>query len=128
MQFSTAAPPCCDTLATLSFERDIHPVRWQAKYDCTEVSDARRLKILEAGNAKLNKMPAERMHSIVTLKHSLRNNFERPRFQITQRLFGSRKCIRPLIIRLIFKPDLDEIRASGSRLLVPGSNLVFIHG
>ena len=40
-----------------------------------EVSDARRLKTLEAENAKLKKMLAEQMMDVATLKEMLGKNF-----------------------------------------------------
>ncbi len=40
-----------------------------------EVSDARRLKALEAENAKLKKMLAEQMLDVATLKEMLGKNF-----------------------------------------------------
>jgi hypothetical protein len=33
--------------------RDIHPIKWRSKYGGMEVSEAKRLKALEAENAKL---------------------------------------------------------------------------
>jgi putative transposase len=40
-----------------------------------EVSEAKRLKALEAENAKLKKMPAEQMLDVATLKEMLGKNF-----------------------------------------------------
>jgi len=42
--------------------------KWKAKYGGLEVSDARRLKTLEAENAKLKKLLAEAMLDNVMLK------------------------------------------------------------
>jgi len=42
--------------------------KWKAKYGGLDVSDARRLKTLEAENAKLNKLVAEAMLDNVMLK------------------------------------------------------------
>ena len=42
--------------------------KWKAKYGGLEVSDARRLKALEAENAKLKKLLAEAMLDNVMLK------------------------------------------------------------
>lgn len=42
--------------------------RWRNKYGGMEVSDARRLKSLEAENAKLKKLVAEQLLAIETLK------------------------------------------------------------
>ena len=42
--------------------------RWRNKYGGLEVSDARRLKSLEAENARLKKMVAEQALAIDTLK------------------------------------------------------------
>ena len=41
---------------------------WRSRYGGMEVSDARRLKALEAENAKLKKMLAEQMLDVATLK------------------------------------------------------------
>lgn len=49
--------------------------KWRSKYGGMEVSDARRLKALEAENAKLKKMLAERMLDVTTLKEMLGKDF-----------------------------------------------------
>ena len=49
--------------------------KWRSKYGGMEVSDARRLKTLEAENAKLKKMLAEQMMDVATLKEMLGKNF-----------------------------------------------------
>lgn len=49
--------------------------KWRSKYGGMEVSDARRLKMLEAENAKLKKMLAEQMLDVATLKEMLGKNF-----------------------------------------------------
>lgn len=49
--------------------------KWRSKYSGMEVSDARRLKSLEAENAKLKKMLAEQMLDVATLKEMLAKNF-----------------------------------------------------
>jgi len=49
--------------------------KWRSKYGGMEVSDARRLKALEAENAKLKKMLAEQMLDVSTLKEMLGKNF-----------------------------------------------------
>ncbi len=49
--------------------------KWRSKYGGMEVSDARRLKALEAENAKLKKMLAEQMLDVATLKEMLGKNF-----------------------------------------------------
>ena len=45
--------------------------RWRSKYGGMEVSEARRLKALEAENAKLKKMLAEQMLDVAMLKEML---------------------------------------------------------
>ena len=55
--------------------RDIHPIKWRSKYGGMEVSEAKRLKALEAENAKLKKMLAEQMLDVATLKEMLGKNF-----------------------------------------------------
>ena len=45
--------------------------KWRSRYGGMEVSDARRLKTLEAENAKLKKMLAEQMMDVATLKELL---------------------------------------------------------
>ena len=49
--------------------------KWCSRYSGMEVSDARRLKTLEAENAKLKKMLAEQMLDVATLKEMLGKNF-----------------------------------------------------
>ena len=49
--------------------------KWRSKYGGMEVSDARRLKSLEAENAKLKKLLAEQMLDVATLKEMLGKNF-----------------------------------------------------
>ena len=49
--------------------------KWRSKYGGMEVSDARRLKTLESENAKLQKMLAEQMMDVATLKEMLGKNF-----------------------------------------------------
>jgi len=48
---------------------------WRSKYGGMEVSDAKRLKGLEAENAKLKKLLAEQMMDVATLKEMLGKNF-----------------------------------------------------
>ena len=45
--------------------------KWRSKYGGMEVSDARRLKVLEVENAELKKMLAEQMVDVATLKEML---------------------------------------------------------
>ena len=49
--------------------------QWRSKYGGLEVSEAKRLKALEAENAKLKKMLAEQMMDVATLKEMLGKNF-----------------------------------------------------
>lgn len=49
--------------------------KWRSKYGGMEVSDARRLKALEAENAKLKKLLAEQILDVATLKEMLGKNF-----------------------------------------------------
>jgi len=49
--------------------------KWRSKYGGMEVSDAKRLKALEAENAKLKKLLAEQMMDVATLKEMLTKNF-----------------------------------------------------
>jgi putative transposase len=49
--------------------------KWRSKYGGMEVSDAKRLKALEAENAKLKKLLAEQMMDVATLKEMLGKNF-----------------------------------------------------
>ena len=48
---------------------------WRSKYGGMEVSDAKKLKALEAENAKLKKLLAESMMDVSTLKEMLGKNF-----------------------------------------------------
>ena len=49
--------------------------KWRSKYGGMSVSDAKRLKAMEAENAKLKKMLAEQMLDNATLKEMLAKNF-----------------------------------------------------
>ena len=55
--------------------RAVHPINWRRKFGGIEVSEAKRLKALEAENAKLKKMLAEQMMDVATLKEMLEKNF-----------------------------------------------------
>jgi len=48
---------------------------WRKKYGGLEVSEARRLKALEAENARLKKLLAESMMGVSTLREMLGKNF-----------------------------------------------------
>lgn len=50
--------------------------KWRSKYGGMEVSDAKKLKALEAKNAKLKKLLAEQMMDVSTLKEMLGKTFE----------------------------------------------------
>jgi putative transposase len=49
--------------------------KWRARFGGMEVSDAKKLKALEAENAKLKKLLAEQMMEVSTLKEMLGKNF-----------------------------------------------------
>ena len=49
--------------------------KWRSKYGGMEVSDAKKLKALEAENAKLKKLLAQQMLDVSTLKEMLEKNF-----------------------------------------------------
>lgn len=49
--------------------------KWRAKFGGMEVSDAKKLKALEAENAKLKRLLAEQMMDVSTLKEMLGKNF-----------------------------------------------------
>lgn len=49
--------------------------KWRSKYGGMEVSDAKKLKALEAENAKLKKLLAEQTMDVSTLKEMLGKNF-----------------------------------------------------
>lgn len=49
--------------------------KWRSKYGGMEVSDAKKLKALEAEKAKLKKLLAEQMMDVSTLKETLGKNF-----------------------------------------------------
>lgn len=48
--------------------------KWRSKYGGMEVSDAKKLKALEAENAKLKKLLAEHMMDVSTLTEMLEKN------------------------------------------------------
>ncbi len=54
---------------------DVTFYKWRSKYGGMEVSDAKKLKTLEAENAKLKKLLAEQMMDVSTLKEMLGKNF-----------------------------------------------------
>lgn len=49
--------------------------KWRSKYGGLEVSDAKKLKALEAENTRLKKLLAEQMMDVATLKEMLEKNF-----------------------------------------------------
>ncbi|EFL87572.1 Low calcium response locus protein S [Ahrensia sp. R2A130] len=49
--------------------------KWRSRFGGMEVSEARRLKILEDENAKLKKLLAESMLDVSTLREMLSKNF-----------------------------------------------------
>lgn len=49
--------------------------KWCAKFGGMEMSDAKKLRALEAENAKLKKLLAEQMMDVSTLKEMLGKNF-----------------------------------------------------
>ena len=49
--------------------------KWRAKYGGMDVSDARKLKVLEEENAKLKRLLAESVMDNATLKEMLSKNF-----------------------------------------------------
>jgi len=49
--------------------------KWRAKFGGMDVSDAKKLRVLEAENAKLKKLLAEQMMDVSTLKEMLGKNF-----------------------------------------------------
>ncbi len=54
---------------------DVTFYKWRSKYGGMEVSYAKKLKTLEAENAKLKKLLAEQMMDVSTLKEMLGKNF-----------------------------------------------------
>ena len=49
--------------------------KWRAKYGGMDVSDVRKLKVLEEENAKLKRLLAEQVMDVSTLKEMLAKNF-----------------------------------------------------
>ena len=49
--------------------------KWRSKYGGMEISDAKKLKALEAENAKLERLLAEQIMDVSTLKEMLGKNF-----------------------------------------------------
>ena len=49
--------------------------KWRSKYSGMDISSTRRLKTLEAENAKLKKLLAEQMMDVSTLREMLGKNF-----------------------------------------------------
>ena len=48
---------------------------WRSKYGGLEVSDARKLKVIEEENRKLKRLLAEAMLDVATLREALGKNF-----------------------------------------------------
>ncbi|HET9663304.1 MAG TPA: transposase, partial [Burkholderiales bacterium] len=90
---------------------------WKAKYAGMTVADLRRLKELEAENAKLKRIVADQALDNAALKDLLsRNVWSAPYLQGSRSGDGNslRKCIRPLASGLRLQPGHDEMRTSGS--------------
>jgi len=49
--------------------------KWRSKYGGMDVSDAKKLKALEADNARLKQLLAEQMMDVATLREMLGKNF-----------------------------------------------------
>ena len=87
---------------------------WRSKYGGLEVSDARKLKVIEEENRKLKRLLAEAMLDVATLREALgKNVWSAPSLQgsLGSDLDSLRKCIRPLASGLLLQPGHDEIRA-----------------
>ena len=66
------------TAADLCRKHDVSDAtfyKWRSKFGGMEVSDAKKLKALEAENAKLKKLLAEQMMDVSTLREMLGKNF-----------------------------------------------------
>ena len=84
-------------------------------------SDVRRLKLLQAENARLKKLVAERDLEIEVMKEvASKNVWSAPPLQGFRSAVGSslRKCIRPLASGLLLQPGRDVMRAHRSQQMV----------
>jgi len=105
--------------------------KWKAKYGGLEVSDARRLKVLEDENAKLKKLLAEAILDNAMLKDvASKNVWSAPSVQgpWAWRRRQLRKCNRPLASRLLLQSGHDEIRAHRFHLACPDTGSSFGEG
>ena len=55
--------------------RDIHPIKYKAKFGGMNVSDAKKLSALEDENNKLKRMPADAMQDNAALKDLATRNY-----------------------------------------------------
>lgn len=98
--------------------------KWRRKYGVMEVADAKRLKTLEAENAKLKKMLAEQMMDVPKLEKDARKKLLRlgsrrkavdwaiKEKSYTQRRACALACIDPRVYRRTSKRPVDtELRA-----------------
>lgn len=93
--------------------------KWKAKYGGLEVSDARRLKVLDEENRRLKKLLAEAMLDNAMLKDIASKMYDLPRpGKVRGRTDDGSppKCIRPLASGLLLQPGHDEIRAHRSQI------------
>jgi putative transposase len=101
---------------------------WKAKYGGMDVSEARRLKALEAENAKLKKLLADTMLDNAALKELLSKMYGPPRpckGHISADDASLHKCIRPLASGPLLRPGHDEIRTRRSQISGSGKGPFF---
>jgi putative transposase len=90
--------------------------RWKAKFGGIAVSDARRLRQLEAENSRLKRLLAEAHLDNAALKDLLGKMYGPPRLARLKMMceLALQQCIRPLASGLVFQPGRDEIRTARS--------------
>ena len=69
--------------------------KWRSRFGGMEVSDAKKLRALEAENAKLKKLLAESMIDVSTLREMLGKNSEAQFEEVCRELGYERKTIQP---------------------------------
>ena len=101
---------------------------WRKRFGALKANDVKRLRQLEAENARLKKLVAERDLEIEVMKEvAAKNVWSAPSVQGSRKpdVDSPLKCIRPLASGLLLQPGHDEIRAYRSQIMVRAQGTVF---
>jgi hypothetical protein len=90
--------------------------RWNAKFGGLTLSDAKRVRQLEAENSGLKRLLAEARLDDAALQGPARKMYGPPRLARLKMMceLALQQCIRPLASGLVFQPGRDEIRTARS--------------